>query len=239
LRKSFLVAGTATLAFSIGGIAMAQTPETSTLSVTLSPSKAGTSKKPKATKLVLKVTNTAVTQTASQLKITAPKEVVLSTKDFKFCKESVLANDGPTACPSGSQVGPKGNAHAKAAVNGGAPADVTFEVTPFAMSAKKIGFYLKLGGGNITGLAVGTIKGQSLTVAIPENPAQQYPTGSYNGLKDLTANLWVKSGKSVVKLKGCPSSKKLAFKNTITFVNNPNPPAIPTHTASADAKCSK
>jgi hypothetical protein len=239
LRRSLIAAVAATSVLSAGvTVAVAQAP-TSTVTVKLSPNKAGTAKKPKATKLVLTVKNTASTQTASKLKITAPKEVVLSTKDFKFCKASVLANDGPTACPSGSQVGPKGQAHAIAGLNGGSPTPVTFEVTPFATSAKTIGFYLQLGGGNITGLAVGTISGHTLTVKIPENPAQQYPAGSYNGLVDLTANLWIKGGKSVVKIAGCPSSKKLTFKNTITFVNNPNPPAIPSHTATATVACKK
>jgi hypothetical protein len=55
---------------------------------------------------------------------------------------------------------------------------------------------------------------------------------------DITANLWVKSGKSVVKITKCPSNKKLTFKNTITFVPNPNAPAVPSHTATADVKCS-
>jgi hypothetical protein len=238
LRKSFLVATVATLAFSTAGVAVAQAP-TSTVEVKLTPNKAGTTKKPKATKLVLTVKNTATSQTASTLKITAPKEVTLSLKDFKKCDPDKLANNGPTACPSGSQVGPKGIAHAKAGVSGTAPADVSFEVTPFATGSKTIGFYLKLGSGSITGMAVGTISGKTLTVKIPENPAQQYPTGSYNGLVDLTANLWVKSGKSVAKLTGCPSSKKLTFKNTITFVANPKAPAIPTHTATGDAKCTK
>jgi hypothetical protein len=238
LRKSFIAAVAAATALT-SGVAVAQDPPTSTVEISLSPNKAGTTKKPKATKFVLEVKNTAQTQTASTLRITTPKQVTLSTKDFKLCKPATLANDGPTACPSGSQVGPVGEAHAIAGVNGGAPARVVFKVTPFATGAKTIGFYLRLGAGDITGVAVGTIKGRTLTVAIPENPAQQYPTGSYNGLVDLTANLWVKSGKSVVKLTGCPSSKKLSFKNTVTFVGNPNRPAVKSHTATGTATCKK
>ena len=54
----------------------------------------------------------------------------------------------------------------------------------------------------------GTVSGggHTLTVAIPSTPAQQYPAGTYNGLVDLTTNLWVKGGKSVVHSTGCPSS---------------------------------
>ena len=65
MRKPFLAAGTAALVLGVAGIAYAQDQPTSTLSVTLSPNKAGTTKKPKATKLVLKIANNAQKQTAS------------------------------------------------------------------------------------------------------------------------------------------------------------------------------
>jgi hypothetical protein len=245
LRKSLLVAGVAAFLFGTGGVAMAQEP-TSTVDVTLTPNKAGTKSKPKATKLVLTVKNTLQRQTASELKITAPKGIKFSLKDFKKCDADELANEGPSACPSGSQVGPTGTAHAMAGVNGGSPAEVAFSVTPFATGSKTIGFYLKLSAGDITGMAVGSFKGRTLTVKIPATPAQQYPQGSYNALIDLTANMWVKSKKSVVKIESCPSSRKLTFKNTITFVDNdrtadgvlnPTPPDVRTSTASADATC--
>jgi len=238
LRKTFLAAGTAAFALGLTGIAQAQDEPTSTLSVSLSPSKAGTSKKPKATKLVLKIKNNATSQTASQLKIVVPKGITLSTKDFKTCSVSKLANQGPAACDKKSQIGPTTVANALAGVSGTAPSPVKFNVTPYATGAKTIAFYLKLGDGAITGVATGKISGNALNVKIPENPAQQLPAGVYNGLVDITANLWSKGGKSLVKINSCPKSKKLTFKNTITFVNNPGPPAVPTHTATADVKCS-
>jgi hypothetical protein len=238
LRKSFLVAGVATLALAISGAAVAQEP-TSTVSVKLSPKKAGTTKKPKATKLTLNIDNNATTQTASQLKITAPKGVTLTTKDFKKCNVDKLANEGPSACPKDSQIGPTREANALAGVSGTSPSPATFDVTPYATGSKSIAFFLQLeGGGAITGVATGKISGRSLTVSIPKNPAQELPAGVYNGLVDIEAELWVKRGKSVVKLTDCPRNKKLRFKNTITFVNNPNPPAVKTHTATSDARCS-
>ncbi len=238
MRKSIIaVAAASALLTSGAAAAIAQDPPTSTVDVTLSPNKAGTKSKPKATKLVLKIKNTAEKQTASELKIVAPKGIVLTTKDFKFCNAAKLAAQGPKACPSGSQIGPKGEAHALAAVSGTAPSPVTFDVTPFATGKKTIGFYLQLGGGAITGLAKGTISGRTLKVAIPKTPAQEFPTGVYNGLVDITANLWVKKGKSVVKITSCPKNKKLRFKNTIKFVPNPSAPAIPTHTATDDVTC--
>jgi len=237
LRKSLIAAGVAA-AFLSTSVARADAP-TSTVTVKVSPSKAGTAKKPKAVKLVLTVKNNLPQQTAAQLKITAPKQIKMSTKGWKLCKQSTLLNLGPKACPKGSQVGPTGVAHATAGVSGTNPQPVTFNVTPFAMSSKTIGFYLQLGTTPLTGLAVGTISGHNLTVKIPVTPAQQYPTSTYNGLTDLTANLWVKGGKSVVKLAGCPSSKKLKFTNTISFVPNPNQPSVPTSTASGTAGCKK
>jgi len=237
LKKSLIAAGVAA-AFLTTSVASAAAP-TSSVTVSVSPTKAGTKKKPKATKLVLKVSNTLTNQTAAQLKIVAPKQITMSGKGFKFCKESVLANGTGKDCPRGSQVGPKGNAHAIAGLNGTRPGPVTFDVTPYALSKSKVGFYLELLHGAIRGLAVGTVSGNghTLTVKIPETPAQQYPKGTFNGLVDLTANLWVKGGKSVVHSTGCPSSKKLTFKNTITFVNNPGAPAQPTSTATGTATC--
>jgi hypothetical protein len=235
LRKP-LIAVIAAAAVLTSGVAVAQ-EATSTLKVTLSPNKAGTTKKPKATKLVLVIKNNAQKQTASELQIVAPKGVTLTTKEFKKCNVATLGAQGPTACPSGSQIGPKTEANALAAVSGTNPTPVVFETTPYATGSKSIAFYLKLKGGSVTGVATGTIKGQTLTVKIPENPAQQLPANVYNGLVDITANLWVKSGKSVVKLTSCPSSKKLTFKNTIKFVPNPNPPAVPTDTATATVNC--
>jgi hypothetical protein len=238
LRKSLIAAGAAVLAFGGTGVAVAQAP-TSTVKVSISPTKAGTKKKPRAVRLKLTVTNTQTSQTAAKLKIVAPSQITLSTKGFKTCSASKLANSGPKACPSGSQVGPTGVAHAMAGVSGTSPQEVSFQVTPFATGKKTLGFYLQLAGGAITGLAKGTISGHTLTVNIPSTPAQQYPAGVYNGLVDLTTDLWVKHGKGVVQLSGCPASKQLKFTNTITFVNNPNPPAVPTSTASGIATCKK
>jgi hypothetical protein len=235
LRTSFLAAGTAAFVLGVAGIASAQDAPT-TLDISLSPSKAGTNAKPKAAKLVLKIGTTLKTQTASELKIAFPKGIKLSTSDFKKCDLDRLGAEGPAACDKGSQVGPTTKANALAAVNGTSPAPVVFDVTPYATGARSIAFYLQLG--SIAGVATATVSGQNLTVKIPEAPAQQLPAGVYNGLVDITANLWVKSGKSVVKITKCPSNKKLTFKNTITFVPNPNAPAVPSHTATADVKCS-
>jgi hypothetical protein len=238
LRKYLIAAGVAAAAVLTTSVAGAQAP-TSSVTVKVSPTKAGTKKKPKAVKLVLTVKNTQTTQTASTLKIVAPKQITLSGKGFKFCSQSVLANGTGADCPNGSQVGPTGVAHAIAGVNGANPTPVTFNVTPYAISKSKVGFYLELFGGAIRGLAVGTVSnhGHTLTVAIPSTPAQQYPAGTFNGLVDLTTNLWVKGGKSVVHSTGCPSSKKLKFTNTVTFVPNPNQPPVRTSTASGTASC--
>jgi hypothetical protein len=238
LRKSFLIAGAAALAVGGAATAYAQAP-TSTVTVKVSPTKAGTKKKPKTVALKLKVENQLTTQTASKLKITAPSQVALKTKGIKACNATKLASNGPSACPKASQIGPKGVAHAMAGVNTTSPASLAFDVTPFVTGSNKIAFYLKSQGTlNITTLANGKISGHTLNVDIPDI-AQQFPPGVYNGLVDLTADLWVKKGKGIVKLSGCPSSKKLKFTNTITFVPNPNQPAQPTSTASGFASCKK
>ena len=56
---------------------------------------------PEAVQLVLHVKNNLTSQTAAQLKIVAPKQLTLSTKGFKLCNATKLANGTPKVCPKG------------------------------------------------------------------------------------------------------------------------------------------
>ena len=91
MRKSLLVAGTATLALCLPGVANAQTPPAPSIesSASVSPTKAGTKSKPKAEKLKLSVKNNPESKTtAATIKITFPSTLKISTKGLDQCKAS-------------------------------------------------------------------------------------------------------------------------------------------------------
>jgi hypothetical protein len=240
LRK-YLAGGVAVvIAAALGGTAVAQAPE-ATSTVTVSPTKAGTKKKPKSEKLHLFVQNNNSQRSASAIDIVAPKTITVSGKGFPTCSEATLEGQGKAACPKKSKVG-AGVSEALLGVNTGNPQPLTFKVTAFAAGAKKINFFLEdVQNPSLVLVAPGTVKGRTLHVEIPV-AAQQPITGVYAGLKslDTTLNAKLKKGKktfAVVSSSGC-KAKKHTFNTTITFVNNGVAPAGQVKTT-ADAACKK
>jgi hypothetical protein len=242
LRKLVPAALVAVLALSLAAVAFGQGPSGAALTVSVSPTKAGTKKKPKAETLKLTITNANTKQTLNKLVISYGKNVKISTKGLTQCKQSVLDNQGPTGCPKNSSIG-KGTAQALAGVNTAAPAPLNFDVTAFITGNNKVAFYLQQQGGAITftvpgkmGSASG-VYGQKLTLTIPSIPAQQYPAGNWNGLVKLDNSFGKKKGKnSLVTTVGC-KSKKHPFKVDLSFTPNPVDPGG-TASATGDAKCS-
>jgi hypothetical protein len=247
LRK-YLVAGLAALT-AIGGAtaALAQTSTGGSLTVKLSPTKAGTKKRPTGTKIHLVFNNNDHALTATQITILLPKQLTMATKGFKFCSQAKIEGSAGKSCPAKSKVG-KGTSDAIAGVNNPATAaKLTFDVQAFLMSKKKVGFYLTQQGipSGIKVTAVGTLGkasgkfGQKLVVAIPQI-AKEFPAGSFNGLVKLDTTLGAKSGKrNLLGITACPKNKKLPFSTTVKFEPNPSPPPTPSVTASATAKCKK
>jgi hypothetical protein len=236
LRK-YLAGGVAiAVAAALGGTAVAQAPEASS-TASMNPTKAGTKKKPKNSKLKLTVTNNNAQRSASALDITAPKMVKISAKGFPTCSQAKLEADGNANCPKRSKLG-SGSASALLGVNTAAPQPLTFKVTAYAGGAKKINFYLE--GQELQALklvAPGTLKGRVLHVEIPD-AAQQPVPGTWAGLKSLTTTLGAKKGKRfAVATVGC-AARKHTFKTTITFVDNGVQPAGTVDTSAA-AKCKK
>jgi hypothetical protein len=240
LRK-YLAGGVAVaIAAALGGTAIAQTPAASS-TATLSPSKAGTKKKPKGTKLHLVITNNDTNRSAKALDITSPKTIVMSGKGFPSCSQSTLENSGKAACPKKSHVG-GGTATAILGVNTPQKQNLTFKVTAFTAGAKKINFFLESNDfPGLTLVSPGTIKGHTLHVDIPEGAYMPAP-GAYAGLVTLETTLGgsLKKGKkhyAVLAATGC-KAKKDTFKTKITFIANGVSPAGTADT-SADAKCKK
>jgi hypothetical protein len=243
LRKYLIAAVAAFTAFAVVSVATAQTPG-ATGTVELKPNKfTKKKKKRKSVTLTLDVQNADSTQTANRIQVSLAKQLAVSGKGLKTCKIDPIELD-TSKCSKGSKLG-SGNAQAIAGVNGTAPATITFDVTAYLLSKKKIGFLIAQRDGNINTLSVGTLKkgsgkyGTVLDIDIPK-VAREFPNGSFNGLKSIHTTMGKKAGKNALfKLKGCPSSKKLPFRTVISFQNNPNPPKVASVTADSTATCTK
>lgn len=235
MRKSLMVAGTATLAFGAAGIAYAQTPPSVQVTVSVSPSKAGTASKPKSEKLKLAVKNDAASKTtAAQITITFPKTLKLSTSGLKQCTASddeILA--GPAKVCKSSIAG-AGLAHALVNPFAAAPAPLTFKVTPL-VGRNELLFFLD--SPSAKAVLHGKISGGKLTIKVLETLQQPVP-GTYSALIDLATTLSSKNGsKALITSTGC-KSKKHTVGVTVNYSANPKPPVKPKASGTSDAKCS-
>jgi hypothetical protein len=232
LRKSFLVAGVATFALGVTGVAQAQDPKID-VTASVSPTKAGTKSKPRNTKFTLSVRNDPASKTtAASIKVTIPSTLKLSTKGLKQCTASdddIITSSG-AAC-KGSKAG-TGSAHAQLLSNG---LNIAFTVTPFVGKNQML-FYLQATTGNKY-VVHGKISGRTMKITIGSDLQQPVP-GLYAALVDLKTSLSMKKGKNFLfSSNGC-KSKKHTVNVTVGYANNPGPPPKPSASGSADAKCS-
>jgi hypothetical protein len=246
LRKILIAALAALTALAAVAVASAQEQQApgAEMTISVSPSKVGTKKKPKPAKISLEIDNADSSQTADGLRIFHAKQIAVSTTGLKKCSAAKLEEQGKSACPAASRLG-RGTADAVAGVNTPAPAELKFNVTAFLLGTNKLGFYLEQQGGEIRVLAKGTFKkasgqyGRVLDVDIPQL-AREFPDGVYNGLDRLETTLYKKIGRnSLYKTTGCTSARTLPFKAEISFQSNPGPPKASEVEALAAADCRK
>ena len=235
-------------------MALAQNPApVVTNDVSITPSKAGTSKKPAAAKFTFKVTNTPESKTTvKQIVLDLPKGVKLDGTKLDKCTADDLINQGARACPSGSKLG-TGVSYAFL-VSPAAPPDcvgtagtaagcITFATTFYVGGAKALTVGLVDQGNRRRRFAPLTGKisnsGRKLTIDVP--PALQSPApGNFSALSQLGGSFsrskTVKGKKySFVSTTSCPSSKKWKVASTLVYAANtaPAPPAARRPTASA------
>jgi uncharacterized OsmC-like protein len=253
LRKYLVAALAAITAIAVASVAIAQSTPTATMTVKVSPTKSGTKKKPRNGKVTLKIVNDDPNRTMDNLKISLPANGKMSLKGLKKCSEETIAAQ---ECPKSYGLG-TGIAEASQGVNTAAPNPLFFKVTPFPMSSRQIGFFLQqlnkdangrpttavLAGG-ISVVSVGTLGkakkpyGQVLDIVVPKL-AQEFPTGTFNGLVSLQTTLTKKVGKHyLVNNVGC-IKKKFAFAAELHFIPNPDPLNAGTAKVKATSKCSK
>ena len=105
--RKFLIAAIAALAsIALASVAVAQTAGDITSTTTVSPTKAGTKKKPRAAKVKTFVKNNVPGTTASTIEIDFPKTVKISGKGLTYCALSQFAKPGGKAnCPAKSKAG--------------------------------------------------------------------------------------------------------------------------------------
>jgi hypothetical protein len=255
LRK-LLIAVASLTALAIPAIALAQNPAPVVGNdVSISPSKAGTSKKPAAAKFTFKVTNTAASKTTVKtIVLDLPKGVKLDGTKLDKCTAATLINQGARACPSGSKLG-TGVSYAFL-VSPAAPPDC---VGTAGTAAGCLTFATTFYVGGANSLTVGLIErntatafspltgkisnsGRKLTINIP--PELQSPApNNYSALSQLAGSFSrskTVSGKkySFVSTTSCPSSKKWKVKSTLVYAPNPGPAPSP-GTASDSVSCKK
>jgi hypothetical protein len=245
LRKSLVAALAAPTALVMATVAFAQNPApTIDVTTSVSPTKAGTKKKPKSEKVNLTIINSKESKTsASKIQITFPATLKLSTKGLKTCKVSTLDSQGKAACPKAAKAG-SGSAEALVNPSSASPAPLSFNVTTYVAGKNLLAFYLEQKGTDsgvqqaLPAKITKAGKGQRLTINIPGNLQQPAP-GVYSALQQIKNSLSLKSGKNaLVKSVGCKKkAHKIGVK--ITYVPNPNPPAASTASDTSSAKCSK
>jgi hypothetical protein len=249
LRKYLIVALAAVLTIALAAVAIGQGgPASATVSI--SPSKAGTKKKPKAIKLTLSVKNQTKGTTASRIDVLLPNKVRASGKGLPKCTSAQAAGGN---CPSGSKAG-GGIANALINPAGTNPAPLRFKVTAYNGGRNLLLFHLQQvnsqTGQVIPGGVSRVLEGklsrasgknfyQKIRIDIPDD-LQQPSANVYSALEDLTTSISLKKGKkSLLTSVGCPKSKQHVLGVVITYAPNPGPPPRPSGSAEGTAKCRK
>jgi hypothetical protein len=240
LRKYLIAAIAALASIALASVAVAQSSDVEA-TTTVSPSKAGTKKKPRAAKVTTFVKNNVPNTTASKIEIDFPSTVKISGKGLTKCALSEFAKPGgDDNCPAKSKAG-RGVSNAVVGAN---RTPLIFDVTAYVSGNNLVVFWIQQRGGTVTKALQGKISSasgkfkQKLVITIPPDLQQPAP-GLYAALVDLKSTLSLKKGKnSLISTTGC-KSKKHTFGAKLTFAPNPAPPPKPTASGTSTAKCSK
>jgi hypothetical protein len=239
LRKYLIVALAAVLSIAVASVALAAgaAPD---VTVKLTPTKAGTKKKPKNSTLTLSVKNNQTDATVDTITVFLGKNLKLNGKGFKYCTADTLNNNGSAACPAGSKAG-GGTAHA---VLGPGHAPISFTVDAFVGSKNTIIFYTQQVGGTVRKGLVGTVSkasgkyGSKIAIKIDDDLQQPAPN-VFSSLVDLQTTIKAKKGKHyLVSSTGC-TKKKHNFGVKFAFAPNATFPATGSVEGTTTSKCKK
>jgi hypothetical protein len=230
LRKLLVGAVVASVSLAVAAGAIAQSPE-ATFNADVSPSKAGTKRKPKNTTLGFNVTLDKPNTTVEFINLNVPRGLKLSGKGMRRCSVDTLAAEGPAGCPSGSKAGPTGTATALLGPEGPTQSELHFDVSPFVLDSNTFVFYVASESG--TGVAVQspitgeiTRKGRKLRIRIPQELRQPVP-GTDASLTGLNQTFSGKRGKNfVVSSVGC-KNRRHKFSGSLEFTTRADGAAVP------------
>ena len=251
--KKYLVAALAiSLMAAVAAVAVAQTYPLPVLTFDagVTPTNAGTKKKPKNSKLRLdlKVQKEARV-TADQITFNLPQHVRVSGKGFRYCPSTELdSTKNPNKCPKGSRVG-QGTVTAAFGPN---LRPINFNTTIFAGSRNELGMWFQATNLPLAKAVRGVISRagtpyhQKLTIDIPRELQQHlgayvYLTG-FNATVGATRTTRVKGKRRVnrfVSTIGCPKDRKHRFEARVRFVPNPDKPAVGQANKGDTSNCSK
>jgi hypothetical protein len=210
----------------------------------VTPTKAGTKKKPKRSTLSFNVTvNKEARVTAREIVLFTPRNVKLNFTGFRFCPASQIAAEGVASCKKGSQLG----TGAATAVLGPRQLPLNFSVRIFAGSKNELSLYLAQQGGTVTAALRGIISsagapfGQKVTIAVPNDLQQPAPGlfSSITGISGKVGGTASRKGKryNAVSSNGCPRDRVHRFGVRLTFAPNPTAPSQATAEANAQSPC--
>lgn len=248
--KKFLVAALAvSLTAAVAAVAVAQTYPLPVLKfdARVTPTNAGSKKKPKASKVRIAMTiQKEARVTADQIVFNLPRHVRVSGKGFRYCPSTELdATKDPKECPRGSRVG-SGSATAAFGPN---LTPINFDVTLFAGSRDELGIWLQSTNLPIQKALRGVISRagspyhQKLTIDIP--PELQRQLGAYVYLTGLKATIGASNGKkgrkrtNLITTVGCPKDRKHRFQARVRYVPNPNKPQVGESKTNDTSSCRK
>jgi hypothetical protein len=205
--RKFLILAVGALALIVVAVAVAQSaPTTVTSTTTVSPSKAGTKKKPQGVKLIYKATYTTPGDVEHPIitggSVLFPKGALYNGGKYPKCSQATLSHGGPSGCPPHSIMGsgPK-----ITVINGGATKVWFWTVlqNPARVQAAVPGTITKMSGKWAYKLTFKVPTSLQIVAGIPI---------TLNNLK-VTAG-----GKSYAKdwlaTTSCPATKKWAYQST-------------------------
>ncbi|MEA2303278.1 MAG: hypothetical protein QOH43_558 [Solirubrobacteraceae bacterium] len=235
MRKRRLLAATAVATFGLTSSAWAVNAD-QTITVKVSPTKAGTKKKPANVKLTIQTDTKPLDATPFGNKLVTihfDKNLVFNPKKFKTCSaQTVQANE--SQCPKGSKVG--------GGTGVGTALGIISNLTVSTYNGPNGLFLLHItapGPPQVDGVIQASLKkdtgkyGSKLVLPVPDNLQQPVPGVFAVLLKFITATKGTSKGVPYVGLTGCPSNGKLSFKGDFTYTDGTS------KTATATVPCKK
>ena len=239
MRKYLIVALAAMLSIAVASVALAANAAPD-VTAKLTPTKAGTKKKPKNATLKLFVKNNQTDATVDTITVFLGKNLKLNGKGFKYCTADMLNTGGKAACPAGSKAG-GGTANA---ILGPGHVPLKFTVDAYVGSRTSVIFYVQQVGGTVRKGLVGTVSkasgkyGSKIVIKIDDDLQQPAP-GVFSSLVDLQTTMKAKKGKNyLVSSTGC-TKKKHNFGVKFNFAPNSTFPAQGSAEGTTTSKCSK